>query len=43
MAHGSSHEIALANIRDAMALWIETAKEAGDPVPKPKRRRLMLA
>lgn len=43
MAHGGSHESALASIRDAMALWIETATEAGDAVPKPKRRRLMLA
>ena len=43
MAHGDSHESALANIRDAMALWIETAKEFGDPIPKPKGLRLLLA
>ncbi len=43
MAHGPSHESALANIKDAMALWIETAKEYGDPIPEPKGRRLMFA
>ncbi len=43
MAHGPSHESALANIKEAMALWIETAKEYGDPTPEPKGRRLMFA
>lgn len=42
-AHGDSHESALAHVRDAMAAWIETAREFGDPVPPPKKRRLMLA
>ncbi len=43
MAHGDSHEAALSNIRDAMALWIETAKEFNDPIPAPKGRRLAYA
>lgn len=43
MAHGDSHEAALASVREAMALWIDTAKEFGDPIPTPKGRRLMLA
>ena len=43
MAHGDSHESALANIRAAMQLWIDTAKEFGDPVPSPKGRRLLFA
>jgi len=43
MAHGDSHESALANIRTAMELWIESAKEFGDPIPKPKGRRLVFA
>ncbi len=43
MAHGDSHESALANIRSAMELWIQTAKEFGDPIPKPKGRRLVYA
>jgi predicted RNase H-like HicB family nuclease len=43
MAHGASYESALANLRTAMELWVETAKEFGDPIPPPKGRRLMLA
>ena len=43
MAHGDSHESALASIRSAVELWIETAKEFGDPLSKPKGRRLISA
>ena len=43
MAHGETHESALANAKDAIELWIETAREFGRPVPDPKVRRLMLA
>lgn len=43
MAHGDSHESALSNIRSAMKLWIETAKEFNDPIPKPKGHRLVFA
>ena len=42
-AHGETQEAALANAKEAMSLWIETAKEFGDPVPQPKGRRLLLA
>ena len=42
-AHGPSQEVALANAQEAIALWIETAREFGDPVPEPKGRRLILA
>jgi predicted RNase H-like HicB family nuclease len=42
-AHGDTAELALANIQEAMQLWIDTANEFGDPVPEPKRRRLMYA
>ena len=41
MAHGETPEIALANAKDAIQLWIDTAKEFGDPVPEPKGRRLV--
>jgi predicted RNase H-like HicB family nuclease len=34
---------ALRNAQDAIRLWIDTAKEFGDPVPEPKGRRLLLA
>jgi predicted RNase H-like HicB family nuclease len=43
MAHGDTQEAALANIKQAMQLWIVTAQEFGDPVPEPKGRRLMYA
>jgi predicted RNase H-like HicB family nuclease len=43
MAHGNSPESALANAKEAIQLWIDTAKEFGDPIPEPKGERLMLA
>lgn len=43
MAHGASQEEALANANEAIGLWLDTAKEFGDPVPEPKGRRLMYA
>jgi predicted RNase H-like HicB family nuclease len=43
MAHGNSYEEALANAKEAIHLWIDTAEEFGDPVPTPKGQRLMLA
>ena len=42
-AHGATHDAALANINEAVKLWIETAREFGDEVPEPKGERLMLA
>jgi predicted RNase H-like HicB family nuclease len=43
MAHGDTYESALSNIKSAMKLWIETAKEFNDPVPEPKGSRLAFA
>ena len=43
LAHGKSHEEALANIHSAIDLWIQTAKEFNDPIPEPKGRRLVFA
>jgi len=43
MAHGSTQQAALAEANQAIQLWIDTAKEFGDPVPEPKGERLMLA
>jgi len=43
MAHGKTHEAALKNAKQAIRLWIDTAREFGDPIPDPKGRRLMLA
>ena len=42
-AHGDTQEEALHNAQDAMALWLDTAREFGDPIPEPKGRRLILA
>lgn len=42
-AHGSSYDAALANAKEAIQLWIDTANEFGDPVPTPKGHRLMYA
>jgi predicted RNase H-like HicB family nuclease len=42
-AHGDTHETARINIKTAMELWIETAKEFNDPIPAPKGRRLSFA
>ncbi len=38
-----SQEKALANIKQAVKLWLDTAAEFGDPVPEPKGRRLVFA
>jgi predicted RNase H-like HicB family nuclease len=43
MAHGSTQEAALAHANEAIQLWIDTAREFGDPIPEPKGERLMLA
>ena len=42
-AHGDTQQAALAEIGQAMDLWLETAREFGDPIPEPKGERLMLA
>ena len=42
-AHGNTQEAALNHVNGAVALWLETAKEFGDPIPEPKSERLMLA
>ena len=43
MAHGSTHEAALSSAKTAIKLWIDTAREFGDPVPTPLGRRLAFA
>ena len=42
-AHGVTREEALAQAQVAIQLWLDTAKEFGDPVPEPKGRRLIFA
>ena len=43
MSHGETPEKALKNAKDAMQLWLTTAKEFGDPIPAPKGGRLIFA
>ena len=43
MAHGDTRETALENIDQAVQLWIDTAKEFGDEVPKPKGERVTMS
>lgn len=38
MAHGATREEASKHIAEAMQLWLDTAREFGDPIPTPKGR-----
>ncbi len=42
-AHGDTQQAALQHSNEAIDLWLETAREFGDPIPEPKGQRLMLA
>ena len=42
-AHGHSQDVALATANEAIRLWLDTAREFGNPIPEPKGHRLMLA
>jgi predicted RNase H-like HicB family nuclease len=42
-AHGDSPQEALHNAQEAIELWLDTAREFGDPIPEPKGRRLLYA
>ncbi len=39
MSDGETPEEAIANVRDAIAAWIEAAEEMGRPVPAPTPAR----
>lgn len=43
MAHGETPEDALKNAKEAIQLWIDTAKEFKDTIPQPKGSKLMYA
>lgn len=43
IAHGPTAEDALASVQQAMDLWLDTAREFGEPIPEPKGQRLMVA
>ena len=42
-AHGPTQEAALHNAQQAITLWLDTAKDFGNPIPEPKGRRLIFA
>ena len=43
MAHGATQSKALREVKVAMKLWLDTAKQDGITVPEPKGRKLMYA
>ncbi|MBI5199679.1 MAG: type II toxin-antitoxin system HicB family antitoxin [Nitrospirae bacterium] len=43
MTHGITPEDALKNAKEAIQLWIDTAKEFGDTIPEPKGNKLIYA
>ena len=43
MAHGETYEKALSNVREAMDMWVQTAKELRRRVPKPRGQRFIFA
>lgn len=40
MAHGVTQEAALKNIKEATGLWMDTARELGEPLPEPMGERM---
>jgi predicted RNase H-like HicB family nuclease len=43
MAHGPTPTEAVANAQDAISLWLDTARDLGRPIPRPRGRRLLSA
>ncbi len=43
MAHGDTHEAALAAVKEAIALWLETAQATGRAIPQARGERLLFA
>lgn len=43
IAHGNTQAFAFSHIQQAIKLWIDTAKEFGDPIPIPKGHKLIYA
>lgn len=42
IAHGDTQEAALLNIQEAIQLWIDTAREFGDPIPEPQANKIAI-
>jgi predicted RNase H-like HicB family nuclease len=41
VAYGATDAEALVNVREAITLWLDTAREFGDPIPLPNVRKLL--
>ena len=39
-AHGSTQQAALEQVGQAIDLWLDTAREFGDPIPEPAGERV---
>ena len=42
-AHGSTQQAALEQVGQAIDLWLDTAREFGDPIPEPAGERVSQA
>lgn len=43
MAYGNTHEAALAGVKEAISLWLETAQNVGKAVPRARGIRFLFA
>ncbi|NCN70259.1 MAG: type II toxin-antitoxin system HicB family antitoxin [Betaproteobacteria bacterium] len=43
MAHGATHEEALAAVKQAMQLWLDSAQSMGRSIPQARGSRLLFA
>ena len=43
MAHGSTHEEAMAEAQVAIEGWLAAARESGEPIPEPRPRDIGFA
>jgi predicted RNase H-like HicB family nuclease len=43
VAHGSTEAEAIEQVNQAMQLWLEVARRAGDPIPEPRHGRRLQA
>lgn len=40
IAHGETQSAALANVNEAIELWLQTSVEFGDEIPQPREHQL---
>ena len=42
MADGDTPAVAAANAEEVISVWIDTAREAGRPIPEPRRHQVVV-